>query len=211
MLIVDVLNPVLCALLLVAIGTGRPLANSIAFLAGHTVSYFLSGIVIALGIDRITDRLNNPVPVDFFIQLVIGLLLLWAAIAARNGNASKEANAKEVLSPAYCFGYGAIVNFVGVPFALPYFAAIGQLLKANLSVESSVLVLAIYNAAYVLPFMLIPIAVTFLGDRCKPILLKVNSVLTSLVDRFMPVLLFLLGAVLTADALAYMSTGNTFL
>jgi hypothetical protein len=76
MLIVDVLNPVLFALLLVAIGTGRPLANSIAFLAGHTVSYFLSGIVIALGIDRITDRLNNPVPVDFFIQLVIGLLLL---------------------------------------------------------------------------------------------------------------------------------------
>jgi hypothetical protein len=39
LLLVDVLNPMLFALMLVAIGTSKPFANSISFLAGHTASY----------------------------------------------------------------------------------------------------------------------------------------------------------------------------
>ena len=93
LLVVDVLNPVLFALLVVAVSTSRPIANSTAFLAGHTASYFVSGIIIALGLNQITDRLSNPKPIDFVIELLIGLLLLWAALAARNGKAS-EAEAR---------------------------------------------------------------------------------------------------------------------
>jgi cytochrome c biogenesis protein CcdA len=208
LLVVDVLNPMLFALLITAVGTGRPLANSTAFLAGHTVSYFVSGIIIALGLDQITDRLDNPHPVDFVIELLIGLLCLWAALAARNGKASEEKKPAGELTPAYCFGYGAVLNFIGVPFALPYFAAVGQLLKANLSTESSLLVLLLYNAAYALPFLLVPITVALIGDASKPILEKISNVLVSLVDKFMPILLLLLGAALTVDALAYLISGE---
>ena len=70
LLLVDVLNPMLFALMLVAIGTSKPFANSISFLAGHTASYFVSGVLIALGLDRILERLNNPHPVDFVLELV---------------------------------------------------------------------------------------------------------------------------------------------
>jgi cytochrome c biogenesis protein CcdA len=209
LLIVDILNPVLFALLVVAVGTSRPIANSIAFLAGHTASYFISGVIIALGLDRITDRLNNPLPVDFVIELLIGLLILWAALASRNGKASADRNPERELTPAYCFGYGAVVNFIGVPFALPYFAAIGQLLKANMSVESSLFALALYNIAYALPFLLVPILVALTGDSSKPILDKINNVLINLVDKFMPVLLLLLGIALTADAVVYLTSGET--
>jgi len=209
LLIVDVLNPVLFALLVVAVSTNRPIANSIAFLAGHTVSYFISGVIIALGLDQITDRLSNPLPVDFVIELLVGLLCLWAALASRDGKASEERNPEGELSPAYCFGYGAIINFIGVPFALPYFAVVDQVLKANLSVESSLLALVFYNAAYALPYVLVPVAVALMRDSCKPILEKINNVLISLVDRFMPVLLFLIGAALTVDALAYLVSGES--
>ncbi len=209
LLVVDVLNPVLFALLVVAVSSNRPIANSIAFLAGHTVSYFISGIIIALGLNQITDRLSNPLPVDFVIELLVGLLCLCAALASRDGKASEERNPEGELTPAYCFGYGAIINFIGVPFALPYFAVVDQLLKANLSVESSLLVLVFYNAAYALPFVLVPVAVALMGDSCKPILENINNVLITLVDRFMPVLLFLIGAVLTVDALAYLTTGES--
>ncbi len=209
LLVVDVLNPVLFALLVVAVSTSRPIANSIAFLAGHTVSYFVSGVIIALGLNQITDRLDNPHPVDFVIELLIGLLCLWAALASRSGKASEDRNPERELTPVYCFGYGAVVNFIGVPFALPYFAAVDQLLKANLSVESSLLVLAFYNIAYALPFLLVPILVALIGDSSRPILEKINNVLISLVDRFMPVLLLLLGLALTADALAYLTSGET--
>jgi len=208
LLVVDVLNPMLFALMLVAISTSKPFANSIAFLAGHTASYFVSGIIIALGLERILDRLDNPLPVDFVFELLIGLALLWAALAARDGKASEQREPQGQLTPAYCFGYGAVINFIGVPFAIPYFAVVDQVLKANLSTESSVLVLAIYNAAYALPFLLVPIAVAVIGERSKPVLEKINEVLIKLVDTFMPILLLFVGIALTADALSYLITGE---
>jgi cytochrome c biogenesis protein CcdA len=208
LLVVDVLNPVLFALLVVAVGTSRPIANSTAFLAGHTLSYFISGVGIALGLDQITTRLNNPRPIDFVGELLIGLLLLWAALASRDGKASEEKKPVGELTPIYCFGYGAIVNFIGVPFALPYFAAIGQILKADLSVPSSLAAIAMYNVAYALPFLLVPVLVALIGDASKPVLTRVSDWLTSLVDKFMPALLAILGLALTTDALAYLTTGR---
>ncbi len=209
LLVVDVINPVLFALLVVAVGSSRPFANSTAFLAGHTVSYFISGVVIAFGLNEIIDRLDNPRPVDFVIELLIGLLLLWAAWASRNGKASEEQNASAELTPAYCFGFGAIVNFTGVPFALPYFAVINQILKANLSVESSLIILAFYNIAYALPFLMVPILIALIGEGCRPFLEKISNLLTVIVDRFMPVLLLLLGVALIGDALAYLIMGES--
>ncbi len=117
-LLVDVLNPVLFALLVVAVGTDRPIANSTAFLAGHTLAYFGSGIAIALGLEYIADRLSNPLPIDFVLELLIGLLCIWAATKAGGGKASENKNPEGELRPVYCFGYGAVVNFVAVPFAL---------------------------------------------------------------------------------------------
>jgi cytochrome c biogenesis protein CcdA len=209
LLVVDVLNPVLFALLVLAVGTQKPYANSMSLLAGHTFSYFVSGIVIALGLDQITYRLNNPLPVDFVIGLLIGLLCVWAALASRDGKASEERSPEHELTPAFCFGYGAVVNFLGVPFAIPYFAAVDQILKANLSVETSVLVVAIYNVTYALPFLLVPVAVAILGERSKPILERINNALISLVDKLMPIMLFLIGVALIADALAFLITGKS--
>ena len=208
LLVVDALNPVLFALMVLAVGTDRPIANSSALLAGHTGAYFVSGVVIALGLDPIVRRLGNPEPVDFVIELAIGLFCLWAAFSSRDGQASKEREPGFALSPLGCFGYGAIVNFLGVPFALPYFAVVDQLLKANLSVESSLVVLAVYNIAYVLPFLLVPILVALMGDASRPILETINRRLTSLVDTLMPLLLFLVGAALIADGLVYLYSGE---
>jgi cytochrome c biogenesis protein CcdA len=183
--------------------------NSTAFLAGHTVSYFISGVVIALGLNEIIDRLNNPRPVDFVIEFLIGLFCLWAAWASQNGKAAENKNPSAELTPAYCFGFGAIVNFTGVPFALPYFAAINQILKANLSVESSLVLLAIYNIAYALPFLMVPVLIALIGEGSKPFLEKTSNRLTVIVDRFMPVLLLLLGVALIGDALAYLIMGES--
>ena len=178
-----------------------------SLIAGHTAAYFFSGVVIALALTRITDRLNKPQPVDFVIELLLGLLCLWAALASRDGKASEEKTPEAELTPAFCFGYGAIVNFVGVPFALPYFAAMDQILKANLSVESSLVAMAAYNLAYALPFLAVPILVAVTGDSSKPVLGKINDLLVGIVDRFMPVLLLLLGLALAADALSFLISG----
>lgn len=207
--IVDILNPVLFALLVFAVSTKRPIANSLALLSGHTLAYFGSGIVIAFGLEQIAERLSNPRPVDFVLELLIGLLCLWAALRSRGGKASEERKPEAELTPIFCVGYGAIVNFIGVPFALPYFAAVGQILRADLSMEASVFSLAIYNAAYALPFLFVPLAVAIVGDSCKPLLEKINNLLVSIVDKLMPILLFLIGAALMADAVTFLVTGKS--
>lgn len=209
LLLVDVINPVLFALLIVAVGTDRPVVNSSAFLAGHTAAYFLAGIVIALGLEKITARLSNPKPVDFAIELALGLLCLWAALGAKDGKASEERNPDGDLTPIRCFGYGAIVNFIGVPFALPYLAAIDQILKANLTAEASLTALAAYNISYALPFALVPVLVAVTGDGCKPVLERINNVLVTVADKLMPFLLLLLGTALVADAIAFLTTGTS--
>ena len=208
LLLVDVLNPVLFALMVVAVSSSKPFANSSALLAGHTTAYFISGIVVAVGLDYISDRLSNPLPMDFGIELLIGLLCIWAAAASRDGKASEGKTPEKELTPAYCFGFGAVVNFIGAPFAIPYFAVVGQFLKANLSVESSLLMLGAYNFAYALPFLLVPLAVLLVGDRCKPVLDKISNALGNLVDKLMPILLLLLGLALVADATAFLLTSK---
>jgi len=44
------------------------------------------------------------------------------------------------LTPLTAFGFGAVINLIGLPFALPYFAALDQILKADLTVTDSVTV-----------------------------------------------------------------------
>jgi len=207
-LIVDALNPVLFALMIVAIGSSKPIANSTALLFGHTFAYTVSGIVIALGLERITARLETPHTIDFVIQLILGLLLVWAAAGSRGGEASKAKEPERALTPAYCFGYGAVINFIGIPFALPYFAAVDQILNANLTTEASVIALAFYNAGYALPFLLVPLSFGLLGEQSKPFLQKINDLMVAVFDKLMPYLLLALGLFLIADATMFLVNGE---
>ena len=77
-LLVDVLNPVLFAMLVFAAGSGRPVGNSSAVLAGHTLAYFVAGVAIAHGMEQISD-----------------LLTAWSRspIASRTPNASISSSA----------------------------------------------------------------------------------------------------------------------
>jgi len=207
-LLIDILNPVLFAIMLAGIGSSRPVLNSSAILAGHTAAYFLSGIVLALGIEKITTRLTNPEPIDFIISSAVGLACVYAAWASRNNNPSKSSQREAALTPANSFGIGAIVNFAGVPFAVPYFAAINQILRADLPPLESLAALIGYNLAYASPFAIIPLLYTISGNQFKPVLEKVNDILIKITNFILPLLLGLLGLVLIVDSVLYFSRGR---
>ena len=57
-LLADALNPVLLGALIYTLGSSRPLLLSSSLLLGHTATYLAAGIVLALGIDSIADRLE---------------------------------------------------------------------------------------------------------------------------------------------------------
>ncbi|MFQ6024198.1 MAG: GAP family protein, partial [Acidiferrobacterales bacterium] len=197
----------LFAFLVYAAGSNRPLMNSSAVLLGHTVAYFCVGIVLALGLERIAERLANPKPFDYVIGLIIGLVLILVAIRSRKKPGKRPQERAPQLTPMQAFGFGAVVNFIGIPFALPYFAAIDQILKADVSAVTALIILAAYNLLYALPFAIVPVVVAVLGDRAQPILERINTVLDRVSGYLMPLLLALVGLALTGDAIKYFVTG----
>lgn len=207
-LLADIVNPVLFAFMVYAAGTSRPIINSTALLAGHTVAYFSAGIVFALGLEQLEVRLANPKPVDFAIELFIGLLLLWIAIRSRNKSANEPDTDDKGLTVVSAFFLGAIVNFVGIPFAIPYFAALSQILKADISAAESLILLVGYNIVYALPFTTVPVIRALLGDKSQLLFEKINNFLNKASSFLMPVILLLLGSALAIDAIYYFVTGD---
>lgn len=206
-LLVDMLNPVLFAVLVFAAGSSRPVANSAAILIGHTLAYFVAGVAISHGIEQVAERLANPHRIDFVLSGIVGIGLLWMVVRTRKDGAPVASEPEWQLTPAKCLGFGAIVNLIGVPFALPYFAVIDQILKADLPAAESLATLAIYNVAYALPFVVVPAAVGISGESAKPLLEKINGVLARASDILMPWMFGLLGVALLADSIAYFYRG----
>jgi cytochrome c biogenesis protein CcdA len=210
-LLVDILNPVLFAILVFAAGSSRPVTNSSAVLAGHTLAYLLAGIGVSFGLEQVAERLANPQRVDFIISGLVGIGLLWMVLPTKKGGAPAAKEPEWELTPAKCLGFGAIVNFVGIPFALPYFAVVDQILKAELSTAQSLTTLLIYNIGYALPFTVVPVMVAISGERAKPLLGKINGRLTKAADIAMPWMFGLLGLALLADSIVYFWRGEGLL
>lgn len=207
-LLVDVLNPVLFAMLVFAAGSNRPVSNSAAILAGHTLAYFVAGVGIAHGLEQISYRLANPQRIDFVIGGLIGIGLLLMVLPTKKGGAPAASEPEWDLTPGKCFGLGAIINFVGIPFALPYFAVVDQIAKSDLSAASSLTALAIYNLGYALPFLVVPVMVAVSGERAKPFLEKVNGYIARASDFLMPWLFGALGLAMVADSALYFYRGT---
>ena len=130
-LLVDILNPVLFAMLVAAAGSARPIVNSSAMLAGHTLAYFVAGVAVAFGFEQVAERLANPHHIDYALSAALGVALLWIALDVKKGGAPVAHEPEEALTPTSCLGIGAVVNFIGIPFALPYFAVVDQILAAQ--------------------------------------------------------------------------------
>jgi len=206
-LLTDVVNPVLFAFMVYAAGTDRPIALSSSMLLGHTLAYFSAGIVLALAMDSISARLANPGLLDFVIELTLGVVLLWLAISSTGNTGKRPEEEAPQLTILSAFTFGAVVNFIGIPFAVPYFAAVDQILKADFSTTQAVLMLLSYNLAYALPFAVVPILSMVMGKEAKPVLARVNAFLDRASGFLMPLLLGIIGLALLADAITYFASG----
>ena len=207
-LLADVLNPVLFAFLVFAAGTAQPVLTSSAALLGHTLAYLVVGVILALGLERISDLLANPSTLDFVVEFLIGLFIVGIAIWSSKSGGRNTETAPTCLSPLGALGTGAAINLVGLPFAVPYVGAISQILKVHLDPWAAFFTLLSYNLLYALPFTTVPLLVLAMGEQSRPILERINSFLTKIADKVLPTLIALVGLALIADALTFLLTGK---
>lgn len=209
-LLSDVLNPVLFTFMIYAVGSKRPVATSSAMLLGHTVAYLTCGVVLAYSIEALSTRLANPQSIDFVIEFIVACALLWLVLRTRKDKGKRPDEKTPEFTVGKAFAFGAMVNLIGIPFAVPYFAAIDQLLKSGLDTSGMVTGLVVYNVAYALPFALIPVLTAIMGDRSKPILARVNGFMEKASDVIMPILLLAIGLALLVDSVWYFARGESF-
>ncbi len=209
-LLTDIVNPVLFAFMVYSVGSNRPLINSCSALLGHTTAYLVFGIGLAFSFETIAIRLANPKPLDFVIGLLIGVLLIFVAWRSSRSSDNKERVNSEVdqLTPIKAFSFGAVINIIGLPFALPYFAALNHIIKANLTITDSLLLIGQYNLGYALPFLTVPVLAYLMGESSGPILTKINNKVDQISSFLMPILLAVLGIAMIVDAVLYFVKGE---
>ena len=208
-LLADVLNPVLFAFMVFAAGTDRPLINSVSMLLGHTAAYFGAGLLLAVFLNPVLDRLRNPETIDIVIQIGLGIVLLLLIMPSRKVTGKRPGEKMPRLGVVSSFVTGAIVNFIGIPFAVPYFAALAQIEQADLSQPEFLTVLAIYNLAYAVPFLCVPVIRAVLGDGAQPVLQRINEFVERAAGKLLPIAIGLLGVALIVDGVVYFVTGET--
>jgi len=210
-LLTDVVNPVLLAAVIFALGSKKPLLNANAVLIGWLTLYFIAGIILALGLESISEFLANPRPIDFYIETVVGILLIWLAFRCFRKEdprkKEKEYGEADNLKTSSAFWIGASINLIGLPFAIPYFAALDQILKSDLIWFPAVITLLIYNLLYILPFFILIIIRYIYKEKSDQLFAAINEKMEKIGNIILPLLLILIGGVLIVDAIMYFITG----
>ena len=218
-LLVDVLNPVLFAIVVLQLTGAQPILRSTAVILGHSCAYLVFGLLVMFGlaeimqplIDRVVEVYLNPVPFDFVVGLLIGVALIafamnWIFRAPLDEEPKQQATPDGQQSLLASFMVGVSIKVVGVPFALPYYGFISELFRTE--VQSKVAALIIYNILYALPFALLPIAFSFWGANIIDRLEALNVFVARASSWLLPRLFALLGLVFVIDAIKYFLTGN---
>ena len=159
----DSLNPsTLGPALVIATGEGA-VPRLIAFTVGVFAVSLVGGLVLVLGPGQVLlSALPHPSPkAKHIAQLAGGVVLIGLGVAAwlRRRRLARDLTSDRdgrtgagVLS---ALGLGAGIMAVELPTAVPYFAAVAAILGAHGGTAAQVILVGIYNLAFVLPLLLV--------------------------------------------------------
>lgn len=199
----------LCIAPLAALLAGeRPLVGAGAFLGGIGIVYFLFGVVVLLGLEALFDGLNawlerfmrEPETVEICVQIAIGLVLIvfgYRMTAARETRGDRGAS--EVLSRSEGFAIGAGLTIVGLPGAVPFFAAADQIMRTDPSPTTGLLWLLYYVLVFLFPLSTIVLVHALVPGRSAVIFKAIGRFFEAWGRRVVVVLLIVLGAILAVD------------
>ena len=207
----DSLNPSAIALQVYLLGTPKPIPRSIAFVIGIFFAYWTSGLLAVLGLDRLIQTVivnsgfSLSTPLFYIIQFLTGIILLIVGVTLRITTQSEPVKAPQKLNLAKTFLLGMSVTILEFPTALPYFAAIEQIVRANLDLLSTMSILALYNLIFVLPPIALIVIYLFFHRQsfALTLLQRINRSIAVYSPHIIRFLILGLGIFLIADSLSH--------
>ena len=159
----DSLNPsTLGPALVIATGEGA-VPRLIAFTVGVFSVSLAGGLVLVFGPGEVLlSALPHPSPkAKHIAQLAGGVVLIGLGVAAwlgrrrlaRDLTSDRDGRAGAGVLSALALGAGIMA--VELPTAVPYFAAVAAILGAHVGITAQVILVCIYNVAFVLPLLVV--------------------------------------------------------
>ena len=214
--LLDSMSAVPIALIpLAIILNGRtPMTGSLSFISGGFIVYFIFGLFILLGLDTLIDKYaerfilymkSEPDCVELVIQILIGLIMIYFAwqFSRKAPQENKINSYGSDITPAQAFVMSATINIIGMWGALPYFAAMAQILKADLETASMIWILIYYNLVFVLPLIGFIVLRIMMGDKATVILNRMTALFSHWGKQIIVLSLYVLGPLLIADGVGW--------
>ena len=199
------------ASLAAAMASDKPYITSGAYILGKFVPKIVFGLLVAIGLDAIFDQITaqatdiwrNPSAPAVALQLAIGVVLVFASY--RFSRTWQESTKKKStsLTPVAAFTLGAGLTILSLPGNLLYFAAIDQILRAELPLPGIVFAVLYYNLVLLTPLTLIVVSRWLFGARADPFFTAVDRFLERHGKRILAVGMLILGVVLIADGIGW--------
>ncbi len=171
------------------------------FTAGVFGVNLVAGVVLMVGPGR---ALLGLVPrpqgtVRHVIEIVAGLTLLGLAALLWRGRRSLARRGLPMRDGGADSSWilGASLAAVELPTAAPYFAVIAATVASSLTVAQEIVVVGVYNVAFVVPLLVIVAVLLVAGERADPWLRKGGAWLQRRWPVVLAILLLLVGGGLT--------------
>src|SRR5436305_6918968 len=196
----DSLNPSTVGPALYLAMAREPVARVAQFTVGLFSVNLLAGVVLTIGPGRLLLGLV-PQPhrnVRHVIELVAGVLLLIAAVAAwlRRRSLARHELPMRSGSGGSALVAGASIAAVEIPTAIPYFAVIAAIVASPARAPAEIVLLALYNLAFVLPILAIIVVLIIGGEATDRTLQKAGAWLQRQWPVVLAGLMLLVGGIL---------------
>jgi len=214
--LLDSMSAVPIALIpLAIILNGRsPVTGALSFISGGFIVYFIFGIFILLGLDSLIDEYadkfirymkSEPDSIELVIQIIIGFLMIYFAwqFSEKAPQNTKTKTYENNITPVQAFTLSASINIIGMWGALPYFAAIAQILKADLETATMTSILLYYNFIFILPLSGFIVLRVMMENKATVLLEKIIRFFSHWGKQIFIVSLYILGPLLIVDGIGW--------
>lgn len=202
--IVDSINPNAVAVQIYLLSTSKPVARSLAFIAGDFLAAWIAGLLIILGlVPLLTQLLSNFPRIILLLQLFLGIVFVFLGIFfPQFDQHSFSAKRLKSLKPFHTFILGGVIAFAEAPTALPYLGAIERIVQANLPLYQILGILTIYNLVFVFPLVILLLIYLRLQQRSLRLLKSIQSLAHQWFPKIMRLFFVGFGSILIVDSIA---------
>ncbi len=175
----DSLNPSTIGPALYLASGHSPRRSVLEFTAGTFGVFTLGGLLLTLGPGRaILALVPHPhATARYILETAAGVAMLVASavlwvrrrrLGRRPGEPEREPSQRSPLL------MGAGIAIVELPTAFPYFAAIAAIVGSGLGLPRQIVLVALYNLAFIAPLLGITVALTVAGEGAVELLTRVR-------------------------------------